>query len=214
MKKKELQKLLSKTIEQNEQVGSELRHCVPALAVGQKELLLAAENIEKALEYLKSAQDLIKDSSSIYLTDEDIERIAEKAESLMPEDDPDSHYHCAEAFTIAVGEHFFGEVDNRIRRMTTGFSGGVGGTHDEMCGALFGGVLMIGAIYGRAKPNESDHICYQKSVRYREEFIKAFGGSSCQAIKDTGYGSQGIYPCGFFVKKAVKLFLKTLMIDE
>jgi C_GCAxxG_C_C family probable redox protein len=211
MDKKDLQRKITEIINKNEKAGYELREWLPKLSCGQKELLTAAENLERAVFKLKEAEELIN-RKSVFMTDEDIERIAARAEALMPEE-PGSHYHCAEAFTIAVGEHFFGDVENRIRRMTTGFSGGVGGTHAEMCGALFGGVLIIGALYGRARPYEPDEFSYKKSVRFREEFIKAFGGSSCQAIKDTGYGSQGIYPCGVFVRKAVKLFFKILMED-
>lgn len=212
--KKEIQDikiLLAETIEKNEQVGCGLRRWVPKISCGQKEILLAAENIEQAMNLLQKAGQLLEERPK-YLSKNDIDKIAAKAASLMPED-PRSHYHCAEAFAIAVGEHFFGNVENRIRRMTTGFSGGIGGTHEEMCGALFGGVLIIGAIFGRAWPYESDETCYKKSVLYREEFIKTFGSANCQAIKDTGYGSQGIYPCSIFVEKSVKLFLETLMKD-
>ena len=211
MNKKDLESKITEIVNKNEKSGYELREWLAKLSRGQKELLTAAENIERAVFQLREAEKLL-DNKPVFITDEDIDRIAARAEALMPEE-PGAHYHCAEAFTIAVGEHFFGDVENRIRRMTTGFSGGVGGSHAEMCGALFGGILIIGALYGRAMPYESDEICYKKSVKFREEFIKAFGGSSCQAIKDTGYGSQGIYPCAEFVKKAVKLFLKTLIED-
>lgn len=211
MNKKDLERKITEIINKNEKSGYDLREWLAKLSRGQKELLTAAENIEKAVFQLKEAEKLLN-NEPVFITDEDIDCIASRAEALMPEE-PGSHYHCAEAFTIAVGEHFFGDVENRIRRMTTGFSGGVGGSHAEMCGALFGGILIIGALYGRAMPYEPDEICYKKSVQYREEFIKAFGGSSCQAIKDTGYGSQGIYPCGVFVRKAVELFFKTLLDD-
>ena len=52
---------------------------------------------------------------------------------------------------LAVGEHWLGQVDDRVRRMVTGLGGGVGGTQQEMCGALSGGVLLIGALYGRTR---------------------------------------------------------------
>lgn len=203
--------LLENIIKKNAKAGSQLRQRAVELSRGQQEILIAAENIERAMDLLQKAQQELE-AHSVILTQREIDEVAAYAASLMP-DDPDKHYHCAEAFTIAVGEHFFGRIDNRVRRMTTGFSGGVGGTHEEMCGALFGGILMIGAIYGRAWPNESDEICYKKSVAYRQQFMESFGGSSCQSIKDTGYGSQGIYPCSVFVEKAVKLFFNVLLKD-
>ena len=42
---------------------------------------------------------------------------------------------------LAVGEHLWGEVDGRIRRMTSGLAGGVGCSYEELCGALSGGAL-------------------------------------------------------------------------
>ncbi len=46
---------------------------------------------------------------------------------------------------LAVGRHMLGEVDERTIRITTALSGGVGGTHAELCGALSAGVMLIGA---------------------------------------------------------------------
>lgn len=201
--------LLETIIKKNAITGTQLRQKAVSLSRGQQEMLIAAENMEQAMDLLKKAQEeLVRHPAP--LTQREINAVAARAASLMP-DDPKKHYHCAEAFTIAVGDHFFGRIDNRARRMTTGFSGGVGGTHEEMCGALFGGILMIGAIYGRAWPFESDETCYKKSVAYRQQFIESFGGSSCQSVKDTGYGSQGIYPCSVFVEKTVKLFFKVIL---
>ena len=206
-----LRELIADTIQQNTQVAMNLRNWAPKLSSGQQEILIAAEHLDNALALLRNAKERFTDSFAA-LSTKDIDRIAARAASLMP-DDPQSHYHCSEAFTIAVGEHFFGSIDSRTKRMTTGFAGGTGGTHEEMCGALFGGILIIGGIYGRALPYESDEVCYQKSALYRQEFLDTFGGTSCQSIKDTGYGSQGIFPCSVFVEKAVKLFLKTLLND-
>ncbi len=55
--------------------------------------------------------------------------------------------------------------------MATGLAGGVGGTHQELCGALSAGVLLIGALYGRLTPDEDDGPCYDLASRYRERFI-------------------------------------------
>jgi len=205
----DLTSLIKNTIQQNDQVGFYIRKWIPKLSEGHREILLAAEHLESANELLREASKNFENGIAP-LTDQDIHQVAARAAELMPEDNEFAHYHCSEAFTKAVGEHFFGKYDNRIQRMTTGFAGGTGGTHQEMCGALFGGILIIGALYGRAWPYESDEISYQKSAQFREEFKKAFGGTSCQSIKDTGYGSQGIYPCSIFVEKAVRLFLLML----
>ena len=179
---------LSLSINQNMKTASELRKWIRYSSPVQKDILKATECMETAVYTLKATREQlggIPKRKFGMLSQNEIDKIAERASSLMP-DDPSLHYHCSEAFTIAVGEHFFGQVDDRIRRMTTGFSGGIGGTHDEMCGALFGGILIIGAIYGRARSNEDDERCYKKSVIYKEQFFKEFKGTRCQELKDTG----------------------------
>jgi C_GCAxxG_C_C family probable redox protein len=206
---------LSIAVNQNMKIASELRKWIPHSSPVQKDILRATECMETATYTLKATHEQltgIPEKKFGLLSQSEIDKIAEHASSLMP-DDPSLHYHCSEAFTIAVGEHFFGGVDDRLRRITTGFAGGVGGTHDEMCGALFGGILIIGAIFGRARPYESDEICYQKSVLYKEQFYKEFKGTRCQEIKDTGYGSQGTKPCSVVVGKAVKILFKSLMLE-
>ncbi|HEY60069.1 MAG TPA: C_GCAxxG_C_C family protein [Anaerolineae bacterium] len=206
---------LSLSINQNLKTASELCKWIRCSSPVQKDILKAKECIETATYTLNETREQLRgipQKEFGFLSQSEIDKIAERASSLMP-DDPSLHYHCSEAFTIAVGEHFFGQVDDRIRRMTTGFAGGIGGTHDEMCGALFGGVLIIGAIYGRARSNEDDEISYKKSVIYKEQFIKEFNGTLCQELKDTGYGSDGTQPCSVLVGKAVKVFFKSLMLE-
>ena len=210
MKKiEDLKTLLTKTIEKNELTGSELRAWLPKLAKSQQELLLAAERMEEALDLLLGAQEILQEPAAL-LTAEDIDRIAGNAAALMT-GVPETHYHCSEAFTIAVGEHFFGEVPNRIRRMMSGFAGGIGGTQQEICGALSGGVLIIGALFGRARASESDERIYRISALYRNNFIDAFGSSICQEIRELGgYGSKAQYPCSVCVEKSVRVFFHTL----
>jgi C_GCAxxG_C_C family probable redox protein len=209
----DLKSLLRKTLQKNDQTGSELRSWLPMLAKGQEEILLAAEKMEEALELLRDAREILEEPAAL-LTTEDIDRIAGNAAAMMT-GVPETHYHCSEAFTIAVGEHFFGKVPNRIRRMTSGFAGGVGGTQQEICGALSGGILIIGAIYGRARANESDERIYKISALYRNNFIESFGSSVCHTIRDVGgYGSRAKYPCSVCVEKSVHVFFNTLISLE
>ena len=212
---KKLLKFLSVSNEQNMKNASELRKWILHSSPMQKEILKAAESMETAVYTIKEIREQLEDmpeESFGSISQSEIDKVAERAISLMP-DDPDLHYHCSEAFTIAVGEYFFGSVDNRIRYMMSGFPGGIGGTHDEMCGALLGGVLIIGAIFGRGRPYEDEEKVYRKSVIYKDQFKKEFRGTRCQEIKDTGYGSQGIYPCSVLIGKAVKVFFKSLTLD-
>ena len=57
---------------------------------------------------------------------------------------------------LTVGGHVLGDLQPRCARMATGFAGGVGDTQQEMCGALSGGVLIIGGLLGRTSLDEDD----------------------------------------------------------
>jgi C_GCAxxG_C_C family probable redox protein len=115
---------------------------------------------------------------------------------------------------LAVGEHLWGRVDDRIRRMTTGLGGGVGGTERELCGALSGGVLLIGALHGRTRPHEDDSVCQMLASRYRERFAQEFGTTNCGEIREDGYGSGGTVPCSALVERAAHILLEVLANDE
>ena len=74
---------------------------------------------------------------------------------------------------LAVGEHVLGELDPRMAKMPTPFAGGVGDTREEMCGALSGGLMVIGALCGRTGPDETDDTALRLATRYRELFAEA-----------------------------------------
>ena len=111
---------------------------------------------------------------------------------------------------FAVGEHLWGEVDNQVKRMTTGLGGGVGDTRQEICGALSGGALVIGALHGRTRPDEDDKRCMRLVTRYRERFAQELGATCCGDLRASGYGSGGTTPCSVLVEQAARILLETL----
>jgi len=115
---------------------------------------------------------------------------------------------------LAVGGRLWGQVDEQVCRMASGLSGGVGGTHEELCGALSGGALIIGAIHGRTRPDEDDSLCKSLVASYRERFAQEFGSTCCQALRESGYGSDGTTPCSVLVEQATRILLETLALEE
>ena len=105
---------------------------------------------------------------------------------------------------LAVGEHEFGAVDEQMLRMTTGFSGGVGSTRGELCGALSAGVMLIGARHGRSRADADDRLCRELAARYRSRFIETFGVTCCQELRER-------HPsCVVLVEQATAVLLDTL----
>jgi C_GCAxxG_C_C family probable redox protein len=111
---------------------------------------------------------------------------------------------------LAVGEHLWGAVDEPIRRMTSGLAGGVGGSQQELCGALSGGALIIGALYGRASVEEEDDECYHRVCLYRDRFLEHFGTTRCFDLRESGYGSEGRWPCSVLVEQATRMLWQVL----
>jgi C_GCAxxG_C_C family probable redox protein len=112
---------------------------------------------------------------------------------------------------LAVGEHLWGQVDDRTRRMTSGLAGGLGCSMQEMCGALSGGSLILGSLYGRTSADEDDSECNERVSLYRGRFCQQFGTTRCQDIRDRGYGSDGQWPCSVLVEQATRILWQILV---
>lgn len=95
----------------------------------------------------------------------------------------ESGLHCAESVASAITKLFCPDQAGIVCRMATGFGGGMGGSRQEACGALAGGVLAIGLLCGRSTPEQSREAAYQLSAAYRERFMARFGSSICQTIR-------------------------------
>jgi C_GCAxxG_C_C family probable redox protein len=94
--------------------------------------------------------------------------------------------------------------------MSSALGGGVGGSEQELCGALSGGTLLIGSRFGRTKASEDDSECQERVCAFRDGFLEAFGTTRCSEIRANGYGSEGTWPCSVVVERAVYLLLETL----
>jgi C_GCAxxG_C_C family probable redox protein len=111
---------------------------------------------------------------------------------------------------LAVGEYLLGDVDDRLCRMMTGIAGGLGGSHEELCGALNAGALLVGALHGRTRPDEADELCYELAAGYRARFIQEWGTTRCEDLRALGYGGDGPMPCAALVRRAAALLLEVL----
>lgn len=115
---------------------------------------------------------------------------------------------------LAVGEHLLDEFPSTYRRLGAGFAGGVGGTHQEVCGALSGSILAISALLGRSSLQENDHPARDLSALYWAHFLGQYGDTRCAPlrgrIKAPGGIGQDINSCAALVEKATKLLLEIL----
>jgi len=112
---------------------------------------------------------------------------------------------------LTVGGHVLDDLEPRYVRMATGLAGGVGDTQREMCGALSGGVLVIGGLLGRMSLSESDRPALTLATRYRQRFMAKFGDTQCARLRETAvYAPGGLGSCAVLVERAVTILLELL----
>jgi len=111
---------------------------------------------------------------------------------------------------LAVGEQLWGHVDPQMVRMATAFGGGMGGTRQEACGALTGGIMVIGAHLASQRPGENEEPMRQAVACYRARFMDEIGPTQCAALRDGLYGPEGREPCSLLVQRAVRILLQIL----
>ena len=111
---------------------------------------------------------------------------------------------------LAVGGRVLDDFDPRFVRMATGFAGGVGEGQQEMCGALSGGVMVIGGLYGRNSAEDDDQPAYDLATRYRERFLVELGSTQCDVLYEQVQAPGGLGSCSFLVERAARILLELL----
>lgn len=93
-----------------------------------------------------------------------------------------SGYHCGESILKTMSDLYAQKLGTETIRAASSFCGGIGGTHEDICGALAGGIIAIGCLFGRLKPGENIHEVQELAVEFRKNFIDKFGSGNCGEI--------------------------------
>lgn len=103
-------------------------------------------------------------------------------------------YSCAQSVAGAFADRTLLEPEELFAAVG-GFGGGMGGTHEELCGAVSGGLLVLGLLYPHTKgtDREGKREIYRLAKEFRERFGKRFGHTRCgdllRARPGTGEGT-------------------------
>lgn len=145
-------------------------------------------------------------------------------------------YHGCAQCVIAALQEAFQIRDSLIFKAASGLSGGIA-RMGETCGALIGGLLAIGMVFGREKLEDASlSVEYQKTMHLSasliQEFSKEFGSTKCREIQLKIFGksfdlndpdqrkefaSAGAYSqhgCPLVVKKAATLAAKVIISNR
>ena len=109
-----------------------------------------------------------------------------------------------------MGEHVLDELPEVCKRMATGFSGGLGGTHQELCGALAGAILVSSALLGRTDLRGDDRPAMNVATLYRARFLAKFEDTQCARLRDRIKAPGGLGSCAVLVERATLLLLDLL----
>jgi C_GCAxxG_C_C family probable redox protein len=95
--------------------------------------------------------------------------------------------------------------------MGAGFYGGVGGTRQELCGALSGGLLVIGALLGRVELDEDDCSAKNMAALFRARFQGKFGETICAPLRECVLASEDLGSCAALVEQSTQLLLSIFL---
>jgi C_GCAxxG_C_C family probable redox protein len=96
-----------------------------------------------------------------------------------------SGFNCAEAVLKTFVEAYGKEPDPSFTRFASGFGGGIGGSTCETCGALTGGIVAIGWLFGRNDPRDDKQKVISLSAEFRSRFLEKFHATNCKKILDS-----------------------------
>jgi C_GCAxxG_C_C family probable redox protein len=93
---------------------------------------------------------------------------------------------CAQTAIAAIFESL-GIWNEDVFRAASGLADGLGLTGDGSCGALVGGSMVIGYLYGRGKDNFEDMNRPMKSYalvkKLHDKYVKQYGSSRCHDVQ-------------------------------
>lgn len=94
-----------------------------------------------------------------------------------------SGYNCAQAVIGAFTDKT-GLTLEQSMAIAGGFGGGVGGCHEELCGALSGGIMVLGLLFPHLCGGDAEgkKAFYQLTREFRERFLAIFSVTRCEDL--------------------------------
>ena len=89
-------------------------------------------------------------------------------------------FNCAQS-VVGAFQDLLGMDEKQAMAMAGGFGGGVGGSHAELCGAVSGGVLVLGLLtpHTDSADKEGKRRIYAVAKEFRSRFEAVFGLTRC-----------------------------------
>ncbi|MGE4298207.1 MAG: C-GCAxxG-C-C family (seleno)protein [Desulfovibrionaceae bacterium] len=127
----------------------------------------------------------------------------------------ESGFHCAEAVAAAVMERFgngnaAGDAVEAGRLAAAAFGGGIGKSHEGICGCMAGGLVALGLLQGRRAPGLDWQPLADLAVAFRDAFASAEGSQLCGPLL-AAYGPQdNMDKCKLMAGRAAALLARMI----
>lgn len=145
----------------------------------------------------------------------DIDRIKEQAEEYYRS----GGFYCSEAIIKVIKDAFAPDVPERVVAMASGFPVGMGGSGCT-CGAVAGGIMALGLVFGRTRPGEPQ---VKKTMQLAQELHDTFQqrhGALCCRVLTRGmelgsprHRAQCVAFTGEVAAETARLILRELAVD-
>ena len=89
-------------------------------------------------------------------------------------------WNCAQSVAAACAD-LAGRTPEELLPLMGGFGGGMGGSHEEVCGAISGAVLILSLCFPHAQGSDqaAKRNLYRLSKEFRQRFFGVFGHTRC-----------------------------------
>jgi C_GCAxxG_C_C family probable redox protein len=118
-------------------------------------------------------------------------------------------FHCAEAVAWAALKALK-ENSAQAAAHATAFGGGFGRSFEEACGALSGGLIVIGQLHGRSAPEGEWDVAAKLGAELRNRFIEDFGTTHCATLRERFGRERQMLECRRLVHGVVVRLLELL----
>lgn len=105
-------------------------------------------------------------------------------------------YNCAQAVAAPFAD-LLGTTPEALFPVVSGFGGGIGGCHEEVCGALSGAVYVLSVLYADPEDRAGHKTVYPKVREFRSRFEEAFGHTRCGDLRTAAPGATEATPAAF-----------------
>lgn len=107
-------------------------------------------------------------------------------------------YNCAQSVAGAFAD-LTGTAPEQLMAAMGGFGGGVGGSHEELCGAVSGGVLVLSLLHPHTDGEDraGKVRLYAQAKEFRRRFQEVFGHTRCGDLRTVAPGATEATPAAF-----------------